>query len=219
MNGATSLVAVREERLAELGRALVEDHHRTELAEDTPRCSSPEGRDASLLDQHRVGLFHCAELGPLDVALHARLEGVRRVAQHAAQGATEQGGGEAGRVLRPADAVREALLDHASQDRHQAQETTTVDALTQADAEGSSHDRRGPAGDQVRRRGAEGAALALLLDHRELDGAADEAGEVAGAEGSSDLLTLRQRAVLPSHDKLLDHAGARELQHDATRVV
>mmetsp|Transcript_83120 Transcript_83120/g.217039 ORF Transcript_83120/g.217039 Transcript_83120/m.217039 type:complete len:315 (-) Transcript_83120:12-956(-) len=214
-----SVEAAREEHSTELRGALVKNHHGHKLPEDTPGCASPEGRHAALLHQDCVGLPHGAELRALDVALHARLKGIWRMAQHGADRATNQGSTEASRILRLTDAVWEIHLKACTQHRHQTQEATTVDAFTQANPKRASHHSRGSAGNQAAGGADERATLALLLDHGQLNGAADEAREVARAKGGPYLLHPRQGPVLAPHDELLQDSGAGELEHDTAGVV
>mmetsp|Transcript_11923 Transcript_11923/g.25897 ORF Transcript_11923/g.25897 Transcript_11923/m.25897 type:complete len:274 (-) Transcript_11923:110-931(-) len=212
-------VSVGEKHGAQSRVALVQDHHRTQLPEETPRCAGPQGHDTSLLDQDGASLLHGPKLLALDVALHAALKGVEGVAQQRDDGSSGYGGCDSCGVLGSSPGVRKFFLDGLSKDRGQAQDTCAVESLSHADAEGSPSHHRRAASDQVRRSSGERGAFALLLDHGQLDGAADEAGEVARAERSGQLLRLGQVPVFTEANRLLDKASADKLKHHAGRVV
>eukprot|EP00964_Phaeocystis_antarctica_P125158 scaffold88791_cov65-Phaeocystis_antarctica.AAC.7 len=135
---------MREQLGHELRLDLVEHDERDELPEASPRVARPEGAHTALLDDGVGGGAIALVLDALDVALHAGLDRVGRVREHAADRRAEEGGGEARAVLGLADGVGVHIPELLAHHRHHAEEGSGVDAFPRHHGERAAEEGRRP---------------------------------------------------------------------------
>mmetsp|Transcript_30191 Transcript_30191/g.96565 ORF Transcript_30191/g.96565 Transcript_30191/m.96565 type:complete len:201 (-) Transcript_30191:313-915(-) len=179
-----SVEGVREDAWRELCAQLVEDEDGAYLAKAAPGQPAPEGRIAALSNERARGLAVSAKLGPLDVALQAGLERVGRMRGKGANRRRDEGGGQPRTVLGRSNRVGVVLAKPATHHGRHAHVAAAKEAFSQ------HHSRRATgevaSAREFSRRGEQAATLTLLLDHDQLDWAADRPGEHAGTDSGGD---------------------------------
>mmetsp|Transcript_22207 Transcript_22207/g.72150 ORF Transcript_22207/g.72150 Transcript_22207/m.72150 type:complete len:381 (+) Transcript_22207:26-1168(+) len=210
---------VREESRRHLGRDFVEEEDGATLTEEAPGHAAPQRGDARLCDEHARRLAVPLEAHLLDVALHARLDGVGRMRGKRADRAGDEGGSQPRRVLALAKGrVRVRLANVLAHRRQDAHEPGAVDALAQAEREHAARHYRRAAASEVATHAEDGAALALLLDHDQLERSANHARAEPRREAGANLLCGRRLAGAAGQHSLGDAVEV-ELRHEAEPVV
>ena len=159
------------EHRSDEGLQVVHHKHRAAHATVTERGTTIEAGEATLRHD-RLGSFReRTVLDPLDVALHACFDGIGRMGKVAGEQSTQKGGRDTCLVV-GIELFRKLLSKVAPDDGGDAQISTSPQSLANGGTGKAPHGRGGVG--HRPRRSEEAGALALLLDHDQLEGRAGQ---------------------------------------------
>mmetsp|Transcript_45437 Transcript_45437/g.88770 ORF Transcript_45437/g.88770 Transcript_45437/m.88770 type:complete len:281 (+) Transcript_45437:94-936(+) len=190
----------------------VHHEHRTHHPPVPKRGPPVEPGHPALPPQHRRGLPQRPEPRPCQVPLHTGLDGVERLREVAREKSAQQGGGDA-RLGGGVEGGGEPLLELAADDGRDGEVPDRPEPLADRTADEAAGD--GGGGGHIFEGLEEGAPLALLLDHDELQRTPDGGADHPRRQPAPHLLVRAQRPPLAAHGGALEAAPDCELDHGA----